>query len=39
MDDKKKDHVMFSSAWLGNIVMVAIIVIILAAALAYKEFF
>jgi hypothetical protein len=39
MNDKKKDHVVFSSAWLGNIVVVAIVVIVLGAALAYKELF
>jgi hypothetical protein len=39
MNDKKKDHVVFSSAWLGNIVLIAAVAIILGAALAYKELF
>jgi hypothetical protein len=39
MNDKKDDHVLFSSAWVGNIVIIAIVVLILAAAFAYNEFF
>jgi hypothetical protein len=39
MDEKKDDHVMFSSSWLGNIVIIAVVVLILGAAFAYKEFF
>jgi hypothetical protein len=42
MNDKKEDqedHVVFSSSWVGNIVIIAAVVLILGAAFAYKEFF
>ena len=45
MNDKKEDqedqedHVMFSSSWAGNIAIITAVVLILAAAFAYKEFF
>jgi hypothetical protein len=39
-DDKKQDdHVMFSSAWVGNIAMIAMVLLMIAAAVAYKELF
>ncbi|MEQ1938234.1 hypothetical protein ABMA46_08265 [Mesorhizobium sp. CN5-321] len=34
-----RDHVVIKSAWVGNVAMIALVVIILGAALAYKEFF
>jgi len=42
MNDKKEDqedHVMFSSSWLGNIVIFGAVALILGAAFAYQEFF
>ena len=39
MSEKKDDHVLFSSAWLGNIVIIAVFVLILGAAFAYIEYF
>jgi hypothetical protein len=39
MDEKKDDHVMFSSSWLGNIVIIMVVVLILGAAFAYQEYF
>jgi hypothetical protein len=39
MDKKKDDHVVFSSSWLGNIAIIVVVVLILGAAFAYKEFF
>jgi hypothetical protein len=39
MSEKKDDHVLFSSAWLGNIVIIAVVVLILGAAFAYIEYF
>jgi hypothetical protein len=42
MNDKKEDqedHVMFSSSWMGNIAIITVVVLILGAAFAYKEFF
>lgn len=38
-DDKKDDHVHFQSAWTGNVIMIAAIVAVIVAALAYKEYF
>lgn len=34
-----REDVVVKSAWIGNVAMIALIVIILGAALAYKEFF
>jgi hypothetical protein len=39
MSEKKDDHVLFSSAWVGNIVIIAVVVLILGAAFAYIEYF
>jgi hypothetical protein len=39
MDEKKNDHVMFSSVWVGNIVIIAIVVLIIGAAFAYSEYY
>ena len=42
MNDKKEDqedHVVFSSSWIGNIAIVAAVLLILGAAFAYQEFF
>jgi hypothetical protein len=39
MSEEKKEDVVISSTWFGNLFMVAMVVVILGAALAYKEFF
>jgi hypothetical protein len=38
MSEEKKDDVAFRSAWTGNIVLLVIILIVLGAALAFKEY-
>jgi hypothetical protein len=34
-----RDHVVVKSAWVGNFVIIALVVIILGAAVVYKEFY
>lgn len=38
-DDNDDDHVHFQSAWTGNVIVIAVIAAIVAAALVYKEYF
>jgi hypothetical protein len=38
-ESKDRDHVVFSSAWIGNVVLILVVVLVIAGAWAYKEYF
>lgn len=38
-DTKKPDHVVFSSAWVGNLFLLLLVVLALVGVWAYKEYF
>jgi len=38
MEEKQEDQVRISSAWIGNAILIGVIVAIIAASLAYKAY-
>lgn len=38
-EPKDGDHVVFSSAWAGNVALILFVILVIAGAWAYKEFF
>jgi hypothetical protein len=38
-EPKKPDEVVVSSAWFGNIALIILVILVLAGAVAYKEYF
>ncbi len=38
-ETENRDNVVVKSAWAGNVLIIALVAIILAAAVAYKEYF
>lgn len=39
MSEEQKDNVVIKSPWIGNLVMVVVVIIVLGGAVAFKEFF
>ncbi len=38
-ETKDRDHVVVSSAWAGNVALILLVVLVIAGAWAYKEYF